>query len=83
MPTASPVRVQIIASEMPLAMERASAEPRAAIESNTSSMPPTVPQKAEQRTHRHPTPRNTCRLEFMAVLSREIIARRIWCAVQL
>ncbi len=41
--TARPVSVQIIASETPFAIERASAEPRAAIESNTFSIPETVP----------------------------------------
>ena len=41
--TARPVSVQIIACETPLAIARASAEPRSAIESNTSSMPLTVP----------------------------------------
>ncbi len=35
--------MQIIASETPFAIERASAEPRAAIESNTFSIPDTVP----------------------------------------
>ena len=41
--TARPVNVQIIAWETPLAIVRASAEPRRAIESKTSSMPLTVP----------------------------------------
>ena len=41
--TARPVIVQIIAADTPLAMLRASALPRRAIESNTVSMPVTVP----------------------------------------
>ncbi len=43
--TARPVIVQIIAADTPLAILRASALPRSAIESNTSSMPATVPMR--------------------------------------
>src|SRR5262245_19990185 len=43
--TARPVIVQIMAADTPLAMLRASALPRSAIESNTSSMPETVPMR--------------------------------------
>ena len=51
--TASPVSVQIIACETPLAIVRASAEPRSAIESKTSSMPLTVPIRPSSGDQRH------------------------------
>src|SRR5882757_9463333 len=80
--TASPERVQIIASETPLAIERASAEPRAAIASNTLSMPVTVP-RSPSRGHSGTSTRSRGRLADIPALSREIIALRTWCAVQL
>jgi hypothetical protein len=76
---ASPVMVQIIAWETPLAMARASAEPRNAIESKTSSMPPTVPTRPRSGDSGTST-RSSGKLDVMPTLSREIIARRIFRA---
>src|SRR5262245_365522 len=79
--TARPESVQIIASDTPLAMARASAEPRNAIESNTWSMPLTVPIRPSSGA-RGTSVRSTSRFADIVVLSREIIARRIWRAHQ-
>ena len=72
--TARPLSVQIIASETPLAIARASAEPRSAIESNTSSMPLTVPIRPSSGAI-GTSVRSTSRFALIAVLMREIVAR--------
>ncbi len=74
--TARPVIVQIMAADTPLAMLRASALPRRAIESNTSSMPLTVP----IRPSRGDIGTSTCMTGKPVVIepfNREIIAVRI------
>src|SRR5690606_25438143 len=79
--TASPVIVQIIASDTPLAMLRASALPRSAIESNTSSMPLTVPISPSSGDMGTSTS-STGNPAVIELLRREIIAWRIWRAHQ-
>ena len=74
--------MQIIASDTPFAMVRASAEPRAAIESNTSSMPITVPSRPSNG-HSGTSTRSSCRFEDIPAFSREIIALRICWEFQL
>src|SRR5882672_10178306 len=77
--TARPVIVQIIAADTPLAMLRASALPRSAIESNTSSMPLTVPIRPSSGA----IGTSTCitgNPAVMAPFKREIIVWRIWRA---
>src|SRR5688572_6338004 len=79
--TARPVIVQIMAAETPLAMLRASALPRSAIESNTSSMPVTVPMRPSNGA----IGTRTCitgKPVVMAPFKREIIAVRICRAHQ-
>src|SRR5262245_32993130 len=79
--TARPVIVQIMAADTPLAMLRASALPRRAIESNTSSMPDTVPMRPSSGA----IGTSTCitgNPVVIASLSREIIAARICRAHQ-
>ena len=73
--------MQIIASDTPLAIARASAEPRSAIESNTSSMPETVPIRPSSGESGTST-RSSGMLAVIAAFRREIIARRIWRAHQ-
>src|SRR5262245_61938402 len=77
--TARPESVQIMASDTPLAIARASAEPRSAIESNTWSMPLTVPIRPSSGAI-GTSVRSTSWFAFIAVSTREIIARRIWRA---
>src|SRR5262245_34341187 len=79
--TARPESVQIIASDTPLAIARASAEPRSAIESNTPSIPLTVPIRPSNGAI-GTSVRSTSRFAVIAVLAREIIPRRIWRAHQ-
>src|SRR5688572_6979909 len=74
--TARPVIVQIMAADTPLAMLRASALPRRAIESNTSSMPATVPMRPSNGA----IGTSTCMTGKPVVIdpfSREIMAERI------
>ena len=59
----------------PVAMERASAEPNAAIESNTFNMPETVPTSPNSGAIGTSTLSN-CRFEIMLAFTREIIALR-------
>ena len=77
--TARPVIVQIMAADTPLAMLRASALPRSAIESNTVSMPVTVPISPSSGD----IGTSTCITGKPVVIepfTREIIAARIWRA---
>ena len=79
--TASPDIVQIMAAETPLAMLRASALPRSAIESNTWSMPQTVPMRPSSGA----IGTSTCSTGNPVVIepfSREIMAVRICRAHQ-
>src|SRR5262245_24337533 len=78
---ARPVSVQIIAWETPLAMARASAEPRSAIESKTSSMPLTVPTRPSSGESGTSTLRSSS-LAFISLLRREIRNIRICRAHQ-
>src|SRR5258705_10319956 len=79
METARPVSVQIIACDTPLAIARASAEPFSAIESNTSSMPLTVPTRPSSGDSGTST-RSKGRPAFIAEFTREISVLRIWRA---
>jgi hypothetical protein len=79
--TARPVSVQSIACETPLAIERASADPRSAIESKTSSMPLTVPISPSSGESGTST-RSSGKFAVMPALRREIIARRMLRAIQ-
>ena len=74
--TAKPVSVQFMASETPLDMVRASAEPSAAIESNTASIPDTVPTRPS-RGHSGTITLSMGMLATMPALRRLIMARRI------
>src|SRR5262245_51064570 len=78
--TARPESVQIMACETPLAMVRASAEPRSAIESNTSSNPLTVPIRPSSGESGTST-RISGKFVVMPSLRREIIICRIWRAL--
>src|SRR6187401_967595 len=80
--TTKPVSVQIMACDTPLAIVRASADPRSAMESNTSSMPDTVP-TSPSSGDRGTSTRISGKLDVISELSREIIAWRIWRAHQL
>ncbi len=71
-----------MASETPVAMDLASAEPSAAIESKTLNIPTTVPTKPKRGHIGTNTPK-TSKLWFMPELSREIIAALIWREAQL
>src|SRR5262245_54360535 len=73
--TARPDSVQIMACETPLAMVRASAEPLSAIESNTSSMPLTVPTRPSSGESGTST-RRSGSPAFIAEFTREISVLR-------
>src|SRR5688572_17124234 len=80
--TARPVSVQIIASETPVAIERASADPSAAMESNTVNMPTTVPMSPSSG-HIGTSTRRICRFRVSPAFRRLIIAPRMARAAQL